>query len=154
MGGAYAIATDINSLFADVLAKDSDIGVLGLLFSFAAALGVLVVGLLLTSRPSWRESSHVSVVMSGTAILALLGNVVGVSSESIGFIFVCTQVYRFYLTTLNASCLEFGSHVSHASEFIVNGSMMAMVQLFGKNKVSNHNTLDHTVRPVQAIGKN
>ena len=23
----------------------------------------------------------------------------------------------------------------------------------GKNKVSNHNTFDHTVRPVQAIGK-
>jgi len=131
MGGAYAVATDINSLFAEAMAKDSDIGVLGLFFSLFAALGVLLVGVLLTARPKWRETHRLSVGMSAVACVAMLGNVIGVASQSTGLIFLCTLIYGFSVTALNASCLEFGQFVSNGSEFVVNGSMMAAVQLFG-----------------------
>lgn len=131
MGSAYAVATDINSLFAEALAKDSDIGLLGLFFSISAALGVLLVGMLLTAKPEWRGTTHVSLGMSTAAAVALLGNVIGVSSQSVGFIFLCTLLFGFSVTSLNASCLELGQFLSGASEFIVNGSMMASVQLFG-----------------------
>ena len=61
----------------------------------------------------------------------MLGNVIGVASQSTGLIFLCTLIYGFSVTALNASCLEFGQFVSNGSEFVVNGSMMAAVQLFG-----------------------
>jgi spore coat protein U-like protein len=131
MGGAYAVATDINSLFAEAMAKDSDIGVLGLFFSLFASLGVLLVGVLLTARPKWRETHRLSVGMSAVACVAMLGNVIGVASQATGLIFLCTLIYGFSVTALNASCLEFGQFVSNGSEFVVNGSMMAAVQLFG-----------------------
>jgi hypothetical protein len=60
-----------------------------------------------------------------------MGNVIGVSSQSVGLIFFCTLLYGFSVTSLNASCLELGQFLSGASDFIVNGSMMASVQLFG-----------------------
>jgi MFS family permease len=131
MGGAYAVATDINSLFAEALSKDTDIGVLGLFFSVSAALGVLLVGVLLTSRPEWRGTTTVSLIMCLTSVISLTGNSIGVSVGSTGFIFICTLLYGFSVTSLNASCLELGQHLSNGSEFIVNGSMMGSVQLFG-----------------------
>ena len=131
MGIQYAVATDIESLFGEVLGKDTDIGVLGLFFSVSAALGVLLTGILLSSRVDLRNTANVSLILSSTAAVALLGNVIGVASDSVFFIFICTIVYGFSVTALNASCLEFGAFVSQGSEFAINGSMMAAVQFFG-----------------------
>ena len=131
MGCQYAIATDIESLFGEVLGKDTDIGVLGLFFSVSAALGVLLTGVLLSSKLEWRETNTVSLVLSTVAAIALLGNVIGVQTDSVGFIFICTIVYGFAVTGLNASCLELGAAVSNGSQFAINGTMMCCVQLFG-----------------------
>ena len=156
MGSNYAVATELQSIFGEVL-DDGEIGTLGLLMVLAGVVGVIGSGALIEAYPklksndpnnqdqnnntnsttgsSWCPSSVVassSLSLISASTLTIV--TIGVTIKSSTFIFTIMILYGGAVTALNSTILErsvalSGSH--NVSEFTLNSVMMASVQFFG-----------------------
>ena len=158
MGGNYAVATELQSIFGEVL-NDGEVGTLGLLMVVAGVFGVIGAGAALESYPRLKSDDRnncadasdsgentpaassccpssvvASSTLSMTSAAMLMLVTIAVALRSSALLFIMMIVYGGAVTALNSTVLERSVALSgkgNASEFTLNSLMMASVQLFG-----------------------